>query len=106
MIQRTYQPDTGMLQDILLVATFDVFVVNRLSGLTVDPAHVKGAIFKMTFEVFDVAHDPHHFDASLDREFTPRLHLPASTRASPWSHFTETIPCRFARSESVSYASR
>ncbi|KAJ7230484.1 hypothetical protein GGX14DRAFT_553966 [Mycena pura] len=55
-------------------------------------AHVVHTIVETTIKVFDEAHNPCHFNASLDREFTPRLRLLASMQASPcqWSHFTET----------------
>lgn len=33
-----YQADTGMLENVLLVLALDVLVVNRVAGLSINPA--------------------------------------------------------------------
>lgn len=40
--------------------------------------------------MLDVAHHPGHLDAALDGKFTLGLHLPSSSRATPWAQLGET----------------
>ncbi len=78
-----------MTQDCLLVFAMDILVINRVTSLCVNPAHVKSALLETTVKMFDITHHPHHFDASLKCQMTLCLHLPPCARRSLWPNFTK-----------------
>src|SRR5258708_36495880 len=78
-----------MTQDCLLVFATDILVIDRVTSLHVNPAHVKSALLETTVKMFDITHHPHHFDASLECQMTLCLHLPPHVRRSPWPDFTK-----------------
>ena len=78
-----------MCKDVLLVTGADVLVINRLTGLGINPADVKRTVLQATVEVLDVAHHPGHLDAALNGEFTARLHFPSSAGTAPGTDLGE-----------------
>lgn len=83
---RTDESNTGVSEDVLLVRRLDILVVERLSGLRVDPSNVEGAVLEATVEVLDETGDVGELERSLNRERASGLHLPTSTRGSERSH--------------------
>src|SRR5258708_13218763 len=57
------------------------------TGLPVNPAHMTSALLDLTIKMLDITHHPCHFNASLKRQMTLRLHLPLRARRSPWPDF-------------------
>ena len=57
------------------------------TSLRINPAHMKSALLEMTIKMLDIIHHPCHFNASLKRQMTLRLHLPLHARRSPWPNF-------------------
>src|SRR5258708_5229918 len=57
------------------------------TSLRINPAHMKSALLEMTIKMLDIIHHPCHFNASLKRQMTLRLHLPLRARRSPWPDF-------------------
>lgn len=87
---QTNQANTGVSQDLLFITTIDVFVIDGLACLAINPADVKRAVLEATVEMLDVTHHPSHFNTTLDGKFASRLHLPAGTRASPGANFSKS----------------
>src|SRR5258708_30090911 len=57
------------------------------TALRVNPAHMKCALLEMTIKMLHIIHHPCHFNASLKRQMTLRLHFPLHARRSPWPDF-------------------
>ena len=79
-----------MQEDFLLVAAFDILVVDGFIHLTVDPTDIQRSILEATVKVFDEAHKPGHLNAALNGEFAASFHLPSRARATPRSDFAVT----------------
>ena len=78
-----------MAEDLLLVATADVLILDWFTRLRIYPTNVERAILQASVEVLDETHHPGHLDTAFDREFSARFHLPTSTRAAPRTDFCE-----------------
>ena len=50
--------DTSMKQDIHLITTFDLLVVNRFISFTVNPSNIQQSIFELAIKMFDKSHSP------------------------------------------------
>lgn len=88
MEKLTNHADTGVSEDVLLVLSSKVLVVNRLLGLGIDPSDVGLAgRLESAVKVLDVTHDPAHLDETLDGELALGLHLPSGPRTSPRTDF-------------------
>jgi len=77
-------------EDLLLITTFDILIVDWFIRLAVDPTDIQRSILKATVKVFDEAHKPGHLDATFNSEFASSLHLPSCARATPGSDFAVT----------------
>ena len=73
----------------MLVSATDVLVIDRVTSLRVNPAHVKSSILETSVKMLDITHHPRRFDASLKSQMALSLHLPLRVRRSPWPSFTK-----------------
>jgi len=62
-------------QDLLVITFLDIFIINRLPILTIDPANIERTRPSKCL----ITHYPYHFDTTFESEFTMSLHLPMST---------------------------
>ena len=79
-----------MVKYLLLVLRANIFVFHRFTRLGINPADVERTVLESTVEVFDVTHDPSHFDTTFNGKLTSCLHFPTSSGTSPRTDFSET----------------
>lgn len=75
----TDETDTGVREDVLLVRSLDILVVERLVRLSIDPSDVKRAVLEATVKVLDQTGNVGELEGALNRELAGGLHLPTST---------------------------
>jgi hypothetical protein len=58
------------------VFTTNILIIDRVTSLHINPAHVKSFILETIIKMLDITHHPHHFDASLKGQMALGPHLP------------------------------
>ena len=74
-----------MKQDVLLITTFDLFVINRFIGFTVNPSNIQRSIFESAVEMIDKSHDPRYLNAAFNCKLPPSFHF-LVREGNPWTN--------------------